>query len=82
MDQATWDKATALLHPHRKASLYFNGGGPASTKSKDYLRYLLGQHNGTEEAQLLRAYFNWLREAGESILRQDVDAAIALLKSL
>lgn len=82
MDQATWDKAAALLHPHRKASLYFNGGGPASAKSKNYLRHLLAQHEEAEEAQLIRAYFNWLREAGESIQRQDVDAAITLLKSL
>lgn len=60
----------------------FNGGGPASVKSKNYLRALLAKHAGRREAELIRWSLNDVRESGETVTKSDVLPAITILKAL
>lgn len=60
----------------------FFGGGPASVKSKNYLRVLLRRHAGRREAELIRWSLNDQREHGDTITRSDVIPAIKILKAL
>lgn len=60
----------------------FFGGGPASVKSKNYLRALLKRHADTREAQVIRRVLNECRESGETISKSDVLPAIKVLKAL
>lgn len=64
-------------------SFGFFGGGPASTKQKNYLRALLRQHAGDPTAEAIRAYVNELREDPEAVISvSDVAPAIKYLKKL
>jgi len=60
----------------------FNGGGPASVKSKNYVRALLARHAGRREAELIRWMLNDARENGAVITRCDILPAIKVLKAL
>ena len=60
----------------------FNGGGPASDKSKNFVRVLLKRHAGRREAELIRWMLNDQRENGNTIERGDILPAIKILKAL
>lgn len=60
----------------------FNGGGAASDRAKNFLRSLIRQHAGHPDAEAIRTFFNELRESGDRIDRQNVSAAIEVLKGL
>ena len=60
----------------------FFGGGPATVKSKNYLRVLLAKNSDRREAQIIRRLLNGLRAEGETISRADVLPAIRILKAL
>lgn len=60
----------------------FFGGGPASVKSKNYLRVLLRRHAGRREAEIIRWMLNDQRAQGATIEKADVLPAIKILKAL
>lgn len=60
----------------------FNGGGTASAAAQGYLRSLIRKNTGRVEAEVIRALFSEFDREGERITRQDVSAAIEILKSL
>lgn len=69
----------------RGSLLYFgfNGGGPASSSQKNYLRSLLQRHAGDPTAEAIRDYLNERREDPETVISvSDVSPAISYLKSL
>ena len=90
IDSATHDRAialmdntTALTGPDGARRYWgFNGGGPASTESKDHLRSLLRRHTGNPDAEAIRRYLNDRRASGDLICRSDVSAAIEALQKL
>ncbi|MET9425638.1 hypothetical protein ABZY06_33880 [Streptomyces sp. NPDC006540] len=74
---------SAYVKPNGQARYWgFNGGGAASDSAKNFLRALLRQHAGHPDAEAIRTFFNELRESGEWIDRQNVSAAIEVLKGL
>lgn len=85
------DKAAAQLLFFTKAYRHadgtvrywgFNGGGAASTKQKNYVRFLLNKHAGRPEAEILRTELNALRLSGDRIDRQTISACIEVLQAL
>lgn len=85
------DKAVAQLLFFTKAYRHadgtarycgFFGGGSASTKQKNYVRFLLNKHAGKRQAELLRNELNRLRLSGDRIDRQTISACIEVLQGL
>lgn len=85
------DKAVAELLFFTKSFRYsnglvryygFNGGGAASTKQKNYVRFLLNKHAGKREAEILRTELNRVRLSGDPIDRQTISGCIEVLQGL
>jgi hypothetical protein len=76
-------RTKACTHEDGQARYWgFNGGGAASDKQKNYVRFLLRQHSGKREAELIRKGLNALRLSGDRIDRQHIAACIEVLKAL
>lgn len=60
----------------------FNGGGPASNKSKAYVRSLLTRHAGKADAEVMRWYLNELRRDDRVIDMATVASVLMVLKAI